>query len=858
MIRILKITLLCAALCIGTAFTGAAESDINSEARGIVNSLNSIEDIITDDEITRSEFVGAVVRLMAYDCGRSAEISFSDVDREDKLYEILVQAVGENLITDGEVFRPDDEITVSEAMAICIRALGYEPLARISGSYPKNYISIARDLGLYDNISGDTLDSEKLYTLMFNMLSAEVLPAEYVSGETVKTHMDGRERETLLEAIYNVREIRGVVRANNYTAAGDTEDMGDSDRIVVDDITLCGGGEYNDLLGYNVTAYYVDDDDRNIVYMYKYKNNVVTIDAHDIKDAERDGKRVVVKRESDGRKYRTENSFELIYNGKYLYSYTDADLIPEAGSITLIDNDRDGEYDVYIADEYYYITDASVNLIKPAVGDKNNSANTVEFTDDMTYEIRGLADGAEIKLSEIADGDIFAVKLSRDGLLCRMYRLTEEISGEASAYDTEDGIIKIGDEEYNVSAYFARTYTNGAIFKGEMSFTVGIGGEIVSIVSVEARFEYGYLLRAFYNWEDDTCTVKLFTAKGKIEYFKSGEKLYVDGVKIENIGISAIVSDYQPVRYMTDAQNKLLKLDLAADGNGFVDAAYRDDDNSFTSYKSLGQSFYYRTATGCFYPNFNANSAIIFAVPEDKTQHDEYYIAQTSDFSNATYNVSPYDISSDGCAAVIVYNYRKNVDLVYADTTTPMIVVDKLIDTINSDDEPTKLMRGWCDGNFVEYYLATDIVINKASGANKLCRGDIIRAGLRGDELVSAVVEFDASPEVFGRNNVTEARSFNQSANGLQYQSGKVYSENNGYIYITSTGSGGSYDFKFENLRLFNVKAAKVVIVDEKGLRPGSLDEISTYRESGSGCDFAVLKQANLYTYTLVVYKEAV
>ena len=101
----------------------------------------------------------------------------------------------------------------------------------------------------------------------------------------------------------------------------------------------------------------------------------------------------------------------------------------------------------------------------------------------------------------------------------------------------------------------------------------------------------------------------------------------------------------------------------------------------------------------------------------------------------------------------------KDTNNVTINNTYDSAVVEKVVDGINEDGEICKKVTFVTQaGQFVTYPVDTAISLNslKTSGA-QLCPGDIVRYNVSGGEINGIVVDFDASPQVMGKNNASNA-----------------------------------------------------------------------------------------------------
>lgn len=109
-----------------------------------------------DNKIKRSEFITLVVKMMAYDKDTnldSTKISFKDLKKKHWAYTNIHVALKYELVTGypNNTIAPDKDVTYAEALAVVVRALGYEKT--LTGKWPSNVINKGTELGLNKNLS---------------------------------------------------------------------------------------------------------------------------------------------------------------------------------------------------------------------------------------------------------------------------------------------------------------------------------------------------------------------------------------------------------------------------------------------------------------------------------------------------------------------------------------------------------------------------------------------------------------------------------------------------------------------------------------------------------------------------------
>ena len=112
------------------------------------------------NKVTRREMIALINRMMAYDCEIDNDelitldtIPFKDVNQKDWAYKDYVIALNHSLIkgyTDNTL-RPNNYISLAEANALIIRALGYENI--INKEWPDGIMEKSNELELNINLN---------------------------------------------------------------------------------------------------------------------------------------------------------------------------------------------------------------------------------------------------------------------------------------------------------------------------------------------------------------------------------------------------------------------------------------------------------------------------------------------------------------------------------------------------------------------------------------------------------------------------------------------------------------------------------------------------------------------------------
>lgn len=229
-----------------------------------------------DKSVTRAEFISMVFRgaypdEIISECMNDETLSvytkFSDLTEDSWFLKPVIYLSGEggaikfiNGYPDG-TFRPDNNITLSEAYVICVNMLGYGAVAEYHGSYPAGYSYVAELMGLNEGIEcgpGDNLTRYDVCRLIYNSFDV-VIPFATRPYRDNKTWLEIKNIDRVYNASVSVKEggylLSGemVVETQSEGIAGLNQAINTIKRIELCEIPL--NDDLNEYVGETVTAY---------------------------------------------------------------------------------------------------------------------------------------------------------------------------------------------------------------------------------------------------------------------------------------------------------------------------------------------------------------------------------------------------------------------------------------------------------------------------------------------------------------------------------------------------------------------------------------------------------------------------
>lgn len=829
------------------------------EEYGLISAISDAGkyiDISSEKSVTREEFVSALVSVLEINALSSGDTEFSDVAAGSELYKALMQAASAGIISPGGAFRPDDEVTYEEMAKMCTSALGYGAACEASGGYPSGYTKRAAELEIFKGTSGKAMPKD-IYVILYNTVCAPIMSVKQSGGKMEY----GESGESFLSKYKNITKIKGNVTSNEYTELGvSTENARGaaelSGTIGIDGRTYVSGGSFNGYIGYNVSAYVKSDrqsGEETVVFVYPAKSKSAVLSGDDL---EYEGGTLTDYSGGKTKKYKINKSCDIIVNGKADYSYKLTDIDKLIGSVTLVGSGGAAEYDVVIIESYKYMRVETYDKRNLILRDIDSADNTVRLDESGVCSVYIDEEDAEGNLGSLEAGSYIAIAASADFEVCRIVTLGKLAEGIVTKIGEDK--MTVGEKEYDLSDFFKDGDLKRVATGKSYGFYLGIKGEIVAINYLNSGFIYAYLIKAYRSEDDENdVTLKIFTQRGEIEKYSLSDKVRLDGASGRKPGsVYPQLSSEQLIRVqITDG--KINALDTAEQKTTYTDAELDGlrEDNSLTRCK-FANSYYYRN--NWFYPYFYTSGAVIFKIPTDTTREEDFAIGYTFDEGDSADGslVEAYDVGINGNAGAIVAHIdTRDMDKVPR-INASMIIVERVYEKLDKNGDAAVAISGWMNGKFSEYTLGSNAAVEKYYQSASLSPGDIIRASLRDNVIVSLVVEFVGSD--ITKNSSTGTSPSNCRSTASHFQIGSVWAMKDGGALISNTRlADGTFDYSPKNLISvkipsnvfeFNTKTKKLTSVDQNAIK--------SYLNSGGEASFTVTWQVYGSSRFTIIYTD--
>lgn len=664
----------------GTVFAEEDSAEVNKAAVSALEYLKILgictEDDSTGSNITRGEFAALSARAGGYMGATGKENIFLDVTEENP-YAAFINALAMANIAGGFSngnFMPDETITVGEAVTLLVRITGYGYQADSIGGYPSGYMTMGKRLDITDGVlahAGSPLTKDDALILIFNALDVDVM-------EQIKFGDDSeyaaREGKTLAYNTFRIAHIEGNVTAVDITALKG-ENLLKPYYVEVGGVTAYvpeGVEAPWEYLGYNVDAYF-EYDERENAYFLKWikktsKNSEVIIDIEDIEEI---GSGYINYSSEDG-KTETED-FErvapVIFNGVATsYPFNEA-LLKDgeeslSGSVTLLDNTRDGVADVIFVNAYTNIVVGATDPSESIVYDEYNTGKklVIDTTKDEPYTIVYDLNGEELSFGDLNKDNVLSVYMSKDDAdqpYWEIFRSNVIVDGKiVSIGGKGKKEIKIEDTVYEMTDICQKEYSSKIKAGMNVSLLLDKAGKVAGI-NLGSSLDIAYII-VHDNGEGLSGDIKLkcITDAGDIAVFDIAKSVKIDDkVYSEDDAnlIKALISSSkliytslgadsecvaQPMRYKVNESGEITFIDTVAVTGG-VAATSKDISGDNALFMGARGKHRYREGGYVFGEKFLATASTKFftcADPEivDWTDEEDYDVVTVRNFAGGT------------------------------------------------------------------------------------------------------------------------------------------------------------------------------------------------------------------------------
>ncbi len=574
------------------AFSDVEAGTTVSEAVGILTNLDIIEGFEDgtfrpDETVTRAQMAAIICRMLGYEDQAKSSMGstvFTDVDADHWAsgYVNVAQAQGIiNGMGDG-TFAPDAKVTYEQAIKMIVASLGYDLAAARKGGYPTGYLAIASAEGITKKANGKVGDAAARATiavLVYNALEVQLMDQDSWSS-------DGDDRysqtdDTVLSKYLGVSKYEGVV-ANTPVTSVAAEGSYDStatpkfslangafywdyqdDKLVKvthnPGAVICDKVDVNAFLGKSVIAYIGEDDltGKDTVFAIaasETKNDSFKISATQLVKS---GEKYWDVADTVG--YKKVGSSKILDltlddNATVYVNYvvdTAIDTTTEiatatrnGGTVEFISNDADSDYEVVVITAYD--DEAVVEKVDEIDGTykftlyKGTRPSRIDVEDEDALAIV-YKDGEAATVADIAANDTVSyVQVARDFDIYFVSSAT--VTGTVDSYDSENDIVTIAGEDYEVSKKSGLTVAK--LSGEEGTFFLNVDGQIAyNETAPTAAGNYALVLASYVaaSGVDSGDYLQVVLTDGTLAEYKIGQnaKVYTADGEVESSDVKA-------------------------------------------------------------------------------------------------------------------------------------------------------------------------------------------------------------------------------------------------------------------------------------------------------------------------------
>ncbi len=731
MIKKLSLVILTLLLCVSSVFASAA----NSDKVNVLTGLGILEEDYSEKKsVTLQEFLGATVNMMS-----ETEIS------PEKIYE---NAVVYGLIKKAEAMELQGTLKFERALNIALNAMGYTHMVEMTGNNINSVIENARAAGLLDEVSGkigENISGEAVINLLYNMLEAPIYDVNITGGKVqYKLNKD----KTVLSYFRKISVVEGYVTATSSTSDSSANGLEEGMIAIGDEVYECEFDYNDEIIGLPIEAYVYDaEGDGKVLYITvnSKKTERIEISAENIDNIPVNFSYIEY---ADGNKIKKLNlnpALKVVYNGKLYEDYTKEDLMPESGSITLIDCDGDRKFDYIHVKSYKIMVVSNISVTYKTITNKYSyDADTasLDLSDDE-LDVRYYKDGGEIAFSDIKNGDVLNIAASKgkEDKILNIYVSSNVVTGTVTGKNDTEKQVTIGDVSYPVSYIYYeakdskdKNYLAFDIAQ-EQSFYLDCFGAVVYVSGARnSGYEYVYMLKHKYDESEEKYFIKSLNTDNE------WETLYFDSkVGYNDEGRKDVASVYKKI-VNSGVTSELVLIKKNADGLitniKFPEETTEYEPNKFIKQPTVSRYYWTSNQTLDYY-EYIKNDVIVFTTPsadQDAEDTDLYTVESASyfrDWGNYTYN--SYNEDEFGYPEVLVMKG-------YNASSGARLFVNDVIEVASKDGGAVKAVI--CNvGGILDLRVP-----EKMPGIiGNVQPGDIISASIRDGVIISCTVQYSLS-----------------------------------------------------------------------------------------------------------------
>lgn len=646
--------------------SGSASAEVSDKQMsrlvglGIIKDMSSVE-FKPENTVAKLTFYTSIYNFMT-----------DEEETEGKIISLLKKY---NIHIDEFTLR--DSITREEALSAVVSMLGYT-YRSVTGD---ELVTVANSFGVRKYVTGELSEYITLgetINLLDRALDTEMLTIN-IAFSTVFKYTSVSD-VTPLMYYKEIHKVKGTVNKNSYASVVDNVPVPKGYVQIGDEEMLAGTTNAGDYLGMQVEAYvqYDEDDEGTIVYITPNEKNVIKLYADEILSVDDDIKSIEYELKDRVKTLKISSVVKVIYNGKNYGDYTKQDLMPDIGSLELIDSDNDNEIDVINVKNYKTVLVNYVSMYSETIVSKYGDPAAV-VADGEEKEVIIEKDGAIIDISQIKPNDVLLVAESKTGSddIVNILVSDKQEFGVIKEIDREEKELKVDDKVYNFSqAYMDAiddekiTAATEILLAKRYTLYLDAFGNVAYAVCTDGK-NYVYATRVWADDFEESYGIKFFDGEGVWQRVSFADNIKLNGNRITrtingvNYKGDAAVYDYLSTMILDENgspkfEPQLIRIEYNSDGEvkniDIAENVKEPSETKFTKYTMDTARIYQPTGKTLGCDVYMEDDTKVFIVPSDKTNTDDYSVKTASYFLlDKWYLVDAYDIDDFYSTNIVVH-----------------------------------------------------------------------------------------------------------------------------------------------------------------------------------------------------------
>ena len=801
-----------------------------------------------DEYISRIDATVALGKFMNWMSVDSKENAFVDLAGVKNAG--LVSALADKGIISGygKYFYPNNNISYSDVIKAVSTILGYDMILQEYG-----YIYTASKLKLNTGVSNTSgaITYSDFAKIISNAAEVNVMDNDGSGNYTVSNR---KARDVFLK----IYKGQGIISATEYSDLYGIETARDA-HVIIDDEQYKVTCDTYGWEGRYVEYYYkVENDEKIIVQIAGLSslNNILILDATDISNYS-SNKYYYYDQNEKTRTARVASNKKFIYNGKALGSYTVDDMKPTYGNVELIDNNRDGVYDIVRVENLDTYVVHAVNHMDYKIYDEyetNDEYETKSLDLGNSNKIIVEENGEASKFGNITIGSVVSAAVSKDNSVAKLYLSKTTLEGSIGEFQNNATEIEMAIYDEIHQAGISKTFQLHPLYKGVQNArtnAVNFIGENVVVLfdytgcAVAVNFTSGsawkwaYLIDAklINKSFDYEVLFKIFSEDGVHSITPAAQVVRVNGTpkKAEKIIEALENGAAQMLRIRFNSNGEISEVLTAGSGEKNMKKFTGSNYTYFSAIRSLG----YKVA-------LTDTSIPVFSVPSSLSGAEEYqfvcstassYLINEKKYSFEAYSFDGNDLNVE--CIVLKDREVRNTD------SWNIGIITQIVNTIDENDEAyQKLTIQNSSSNYTAKVYKERVNLANLDGIAtgsglKAKVGDIVMYQNDAQGLVSTMkLLYSAS----GTGTLyTSSNPSGTAGSAYRAVAGKVLLNENGYIQLLPHNT----EDNAENYEVFNAgQYSKVLCVNSTaGNKVSTVQATEIYDETcdGDGVDIVVV-----------------